>query len=509
MMKRVLALIVFCLLMAASAPAETGDGAMAALREAGISQPVQLCEWGDTAACFAEIDGMKWLVMLERQEGTWGIVIQNPKALIQDAGWPELWLDSDDAIFWTYTLSDQEILRYHSSRDAEGIWGPVDQYYADSGFGDLTYIWNTMWDEANGGEIIRCFSEMDGNDNLLGGVQMQFIPAGWLGECIRLADFDLTRFPTLVDPQYGAWFETDRFFREAAAALMPEDTYIRGMWKDGEMHFLMQKPDGTKVYVICEYASHREVHLIESSPLPDDTVLGYENFTDSLRIGSCCVTIHLLFDTDRAGIEYIYRDGQEGGFLFFGDRTVWSGATDGVILYGDHPWEDITRIDWEHLPQSLAEASAQMDSSRYAMVVNPKPTDRLHLREQADKGSRSRGKYYTGTPVTVQSEEGEWARVWQGSWQSFQQGWMMKQYLAYGRAGTALRLDTSAMPVLFPREAYLKVYTEPQEGWYNLHFGDDGMKIIGVIGNDWYHVWFPATGEYGFVRQDDLWEGNG
>ena len=35
-MKRVLALIVFCLLMAASAPAETGDGATAALREAGI-----------------------------------------------------------------------------------------------------------------------------------------------------------------------------------------------------------------------------------------------------------------------------------------------------------------------------------------------------------------------------------------------------------------------------------------------------------------------------------------
>jgi hypothetical protein len=35
------------------------------------------------------------------------------------------------------------------------------------------------------------------------------------------------------------------------------------------------------------------------------------------------------------------------------------------------------------------------------------------------------------------------------------------------------------------------------------------MKIIGIIGNEWYHVWFPATGEYGFVRQDDLWPGNG
>ena len=35
------------------------------------------------------------------------------------------------------------------------------------------------------------------------------------------------------------------------------------------------------------------------------------------------------------------------------------------------------------------------------------------------------------------------------------------------------------------------------------------MKVIGVIGDEWYHVWFPATGEYGFVRQSDLTEGNG
>ena len=38
---------------------------------------------------------------------------------------------------------------------------------------------------------------------------------------------------------------------------------------------------------------------------------------------------------------------------------------------------------------------------------------------------------------------------------------------------------------------------------------DITMKVIGIIGNDWYHVWFPATGEYGFVRQSDLTAGNG
>ena len=98
-------------------------------------------------------------------------------------------------------------------------------------------------------------------------------------------------------------------------------------------------------------------------------------------------------------------------FLFFGDRTAWSGAEvpARTILYGDHPWDDITEIDWTNLPHNLTEASSQMDASSYAMVVNPNPADRLHLREQADKGSRSQGKYYTGTPVEVLSAEGEGA----------------------------------------------------------------------------------------------------
>ena len=78
-----------------------------------------------------------------------------------------------------------------------------------------------------------------------------------------------------------------------------------------------------------------------------------------------------------------------------------------------------------------------------------------------------------------------------------------------------MRLDTSAMPQLLPRSEMLQVFEEPQMGKNTLHRGDS-MKIIGIIGDEWYHVWFqwyhvwfPATGEFGFVKQNDLWEGNG
>lgn len=486
------------------------------LRQAGITDPVQLSQWDDTAVCFSEIEGKKRLVVLEKKENFWQIKIDNPTALIQDADWPELYLESDNSIYWTYLLSDQEVLRYHSSRNMDGVWGPVDQYYADSGYGEYTHSWITIWDEAHGGEIIRSFYISDRNDNTEL-IRMDPLPATWVGDHIVLADFDLRGFPTLIDPQLGAWFETDRFFVEACASLMPDFSYIKCILKDGAMHFLVRNLNTReKFYVIVEYASQRKVNLIMSSPLPEDTYLGVENFTDSLWIDGRCVTVHLLY-SGKAGLEYIYDDGayskETGGFLFFGDRTVWDGSEvpARTILYGDHPWGDITQMDWHNLPHNLDEASAQMDSSAYAMVVNPKATDRLHLRELADKGSRSQGKYYTGTPVGVSAQDGEWTLVVFGDWHSWRRGYMMRRYLTLGQAGNALRLDISAMPQLDSGGKKLKVYKEPLIGDYIWHTDSNWstMKVIGVIGDEWYHVWFPATGEYGFVQQSDLTAGNG
>ena len=518
-MKRIwIGLLVMTLLTAASiAMAEADREIISTLEKAGVGEPVQLAQWGDTAACFAETEGVKRLVVLERHDGAWQIVIDNPTALIQEWDWPELLLDSDNAIFWTYMPWDTEIVRYHSSRGTDGTWGLVDQYTASSGYGEYTHVWSTMWDDAHGGEIIRTFGMYSEDDNDHGIQLMEVLPATWMTGCVRLADFDVSRFPTFFAETNDHFaFENERFFREAAAALMPEYTFVKGMLKNGAMHFLMEKPDSSRVYVICEYMSHREVRLIESSPLPAGTELGHENFTDSLWIDGRCVTIQLLYN-GTAGIEYIYDDAacseESGGFLFFGHRTVWDGSVVPMqaMLYGDHPWDDITQINWNTLPHNLSEASAQMDSGNYAMVVNPNPADRLHLRERADKRSRSQGKYYTGTAVGVMAQDGDWMQVTFGDWNSWVHGYMMKRYLTFGQSGSALQLDLSAMPQLSPAHPILKVYQQPQAGSYVTHWQEshESMRVIGIIGDEWYHVWFPATGEYGFVRQGDLTAGNG
>ncbi len=512
MMKKVMS-CVFVLILAlacASAPASAGDDAQIAeaLRQAGVSRPVQLSQWGDTAACFAETDGTKRLILLENRDGAWQVAIDNPAALLQDFDWPHLWLDSDNSVFWTYSLSDLEIVRYHSLRNADGVWGPVDQFYYDNGYGEYSHILYTCWDDSHGGEILRSFSVADEDDNLIGGESVEYLPASWMKDCIRLADFDVSRFPTMfiATNDYFA-YENERFFREAAAALLPEYTFIKGMLKNGALHFLTEKPDGTRVYVICEYASRRAVNLIESTPLPEGTVLGWENFTDSLRIGDLCVTVRLL-DRGTAGIEYVYNDAADAEqILFFGDRTVWQDVWLETVLYGDHPWDDITRIDWNTLPRTRYQASLQLDAGAYAQVVNPGPADRLHLRERPDRKSPSLGKYYSGTPVTVLGEQGDWAEVTVGG----RHGWMMKDFLDLGRLrDDALRLNTLPMPQLSSGKPF-RLFDEPQDGAYTWHMvaGEDTMKVIGILGDEWYHVWFPASGEYGFVRQGDLMPGNG
>ena len=80
-MKKTVCCLVALMLMlfSASALATSGDEVMITdtLRQAGITEPVQLSQWGDTAVCFAEKDGVKRLVLLERHGGAWQIVIDN------------------------------------------------------------------------------------------------------------------------------------------------------------------------------------------------------------------------------------------------------------------------------------------------------------------------------------------------------------------------------------------------------------------------------------------------
>lgn len=69
-----------------------------------------------------------------------------------------------------------------------------------------------------------------------------------------------------------------------------------------------------------------------------------------------------------------------------------------------------------------------------AYVINPKPEDRLHLRDKPSGDGESLGKYYTGTVVEVLGQNGDYSNVRVGN----QRGYMLREFLTNGNVSFSL-----------------------------------------------------------------------
>ena len=122
------------------------------------------------------------------------------------------------------------------------------------------------------------------------------------------------------------------------------------------------------------------------------------------------------------------------------------------MCYGNHPYYDVTDLPFAEFPTTYEEAVQHLDCTNWALVNNPNPTERLHLREKPDRKSVSLGKFYNRTPVYVDEIRGEWAHVTIGCDLS---GWMLMDYLAFGA-------DMDKVACAFPQ---LIVKDEHQDVW--------------------------------------------
>ena len=199
----------------------------------------------------------------------------------------------------------------------------------------------------------------------------------------------------------------------------------------------------------------------------------------------------------------MYLQGQDN--VTFIENGCWLETDQGVRhCYGTVNWPELTTIDKSTLPTTFDEAYAMMDRDGWAVVNNPKPEDRLHLRASASKDAASLGKFYTGTPVKVLETQGEWAQV-----DAFGvRGYMMKKYLATGQ-------DAEMIPTAFPSLAMMEyaaqrgldVYKAPdiRASITGRVYGWNGntlqMFIIGVAGDDWL-IMFTLNGQHGYIRSE-------
>ena len=292
------------------------------------------------------------------------------------------------------------------------------------------------------------------------------------------------------------------------AALLPGYAYVEGIDDDDELRLLMRRADGALVFIGGLRDASGQWALTESTPLPEGTILGVENFTHSLGIPSGtyvdCISVRPYAD-GTWGVSMVMPN--DGGMFFLGKHVIHNDSHEVEGVFGDHPWGDITAIDWHSLPDSYEDGIARMNQADWAVVNNPNREDRLHLRVSPDKDAASLGRYYNRTPVKIRRYGKEWCAVTVCGLE----GWMLTDFLAFGADKTAVEY---AGPWLTWKEhlTELRLYEKPRAASsYAVRSRDEGLRpfyVMGVAG-DFYHVWLPDTEEYGYIRMDDLWPGNG
>lgn len=459
---------------------------------------------GPAAAVILSDENSQILCMAEERNGTWHLAVANDKALRQGEEVISLLLDTDDALFWTYENEIDGRSVYHAVQK-DGQWrvgsrmrreqydnGNASEYHLSYGAGRLQY------------STYLC----DENDNILSSDDYEPVPAAWLEEKLDLTVFDAELFDFLNESYTHSWM-AEEAYALAAEELFPEYIYLGGCAEKNHLEFFLQNAQGELLIAASRYDEQKGWKSVLSTPLPEGTRYGYENFTSSLVIGDLLVNIAPM-DQQTYGVSFIYDGGDhgEGESMFqLGKNWICYDVPVGYgNVYGDHPWGDITMIDWTALPHSFEEALAGLDSSRWAVVNNPNPEDRLHLRTKADKHAQSLGKYYNGTPVRVLEEKRDWVRV-----NIFGvEGWMMKRYLAFGDQGRKVEaVFPSRMPLEEKKDHF--IYDSPQKR--NLIGNCKGLYgsalVLGIVEDQWYHVWFPDSMESGYILQEEWFEGNG
>lgn len=459
---------------------------------------------GNTAAAaLAQGDG-RILCVTEKYDGRWVLTIDNPTALLPGQT-PSLLMDTDIALFWSYedTTVDWPVQTRFSSFKRDGEWDTVSCTLAETnGEGmiiETSYCWR------DDGVMWRLMNRCDWNDNMLSQRRSACVPARWLAPYMPLGTYDVNIVPRPNLNYTGSWMRPQELAR-AAEELLPGYTFLNGSVDDAGLELFMRRPDGSQVLVgVTSQGVTGDWCIVESTPLPADAFYGYENFSDYLYIDHHLVSVQPFADGSW-GIDCIWPETAEDTIVHMGQN--WVGASTRALdqrTIGNHPWSDLTAIDWDTLPRTLQSAAGCVDPADWAVVNNPDPADRLHLRERADKSSASLGKYYNGTPVEVLKQGETWTQVRILG----VEGWMMTRYLAFD--GAALNV-TPAMPDYMPRDSWPEplVYQQPRINSANQALPDGSQVIIiGILGDEWYHVWFSNTNHGGYMKQEDFWAGNG
>lgn len=456
---------------------------------------------GSVGAAVIQMDDQCILSVLFYHDGQWNIGFENEHAACPQTS---VYLDTDDVLILTnpFPWYPEYNEQFYFTFDGDWILSSVISYTGDEEDG---YLSEHTADLRNG-QLYTCLYLTDVEGNILSTRSGMTLPDVLTREEKLLSAFDGAE-PPISGYRYfkdGSMKMPSVMIKRLFGTIVPNEySFVGGIRTDDGLQFIADKPDGSRVLLCCAYdGSADEWQITESTPLPAGTTMGIENFTKTLNLGGQYYGVSIgRYSSGTWGVTGI--SDMHGNWMDVGDEWVSESRYTGPFLFGNHPWSDITQMDWASIPDDTSNIAEYLDTSRRATPNNPNANDRLHLRTAAKKDSTSLGKYYNGAPLVILSNEGEWTQVRVGG----QVGFMMTKYLL---TGDAVNQQTPSILKKTNVHPLTEIHWD-NEDIPDLWTGDEvqGLFIIGVVGDEWYLVWDPVTGRCGRILQTDLWEGNG
>lgn len=313
-------------------------------------------------------------------------------------------------------------------------------------------------------------------------------------------------FNQLMSLGYSSEFSTDDFLDPS---LLPVSGKILQNHLQSEVLLLLTEDEtGKRLIEITQ--DENGVYAIRRSPvLPSDIWL------DTFHAGESDLLLDWNQQDHQAGFRRTFNGQWRLSWLTcygenedlncsFGLNTCTLMDTD-TMKVGTLPFDPFAD-DLTALPSTLEELNARLDRTKLAVVCNPDPNDRLHLRTKPSREANSLGKFWNGTPVRVLGERDGWCQVEIGT-DGRLTGWMLKKYLVTGEKMDQVT-PCFSQQILREDEAETKtpIYTDlTLTEQYCTH---SSWHLMGVV-NDWLYVVVTDEGETGYAPMEWFFDGNG
>lgn len=314
-------------------------------------------------------------------------------------------------------------------------------------------------------------------------------------------------FDQLISLSYSNEFQTDDFLN---TSLIPvSGSILQSSIQPHALLLLMEDEAGVRRLTEITRNENGVYALRQTPPLPkgvwmDSFHAGMEGLLLEWDQQHRQVNFQRTFDGEWKLIWLTCYGEKETLNCSFGLNTCTLMDTD-TMKVGTLPFDPFAD-DLTALPSTLEELNARLDRTDLAVVCNPDPNDRLHLRTKPSREANSLGKFWNGTPVRVLGERDGWCQVEIGT-DGRLTGWMLKKYLVTGEKMDQVT-PCFSQQILREDEAETKtpIYTDlTLTEQYCTHAS---WHLMGVV-NDRLYVIVTDEGETGYAPMEWFFDGNG